>query len=241
MLRSLVSALAVITVSGTSLVACVGTGSNDAPKLGVAMDDTRGQLLISLVRGPDHALGDLSATIGDMDLGAAETHAGTPGDASAVFRIARSEVPKSGPLHVEITEDGDTFVLEVPDWDAPRLVKPLGSIDALHAGDWIAATTGVASDRVSGGFTLDNAAGETCTVQWATDVQPSGVRLQVANNLATEAWWCGDVAPGTQRDAMLSLDLWATMAATCSGPGGVTCAPITAPALHFEQPVKVVF
>lgn len=218
--------LAAITLSGTSLVACVSPTHEEAPVL--AIDRAGGQLQLQLVRGANDEFGDVTGTLNGADLGAATIVAQT-----AEFRVPSVEVTDA--LALSITEDGDVYREVVPTFAAARGVVLGAPLASVRGGDWIEATDGVATDAMRASLAIDDASGRTCLAQFQPEAA-AGARLQVP---ATTGWACAG-RRGELVHAVLSIDLMPVAAVeTCEGPEGVTCAPVDMAALHYEQAVDV--
>jgi hypothetical protein len=229
------------------LTACeIGT---DKPTLVVGVDD-KGNLGITLERGDDHVFGQVSATANGIDCGAPAITKGSEGirfseassPATATFSIAMAQLGES--VHVVVREGDDTFAVDMPELGAVRTPQLLTSIAApIAPGDWIEATTGVASDHMSGGFEITLADGSSCTVQWSTKPGTGSVALELgaANDLQYD-WWCGDYpAPGTVVHAKLSLDIDASARTTSCSGDDLTCEAATLPASHIDAPIAIRF
>ena len=229
-----------------ALPACTG---NDKPTLSLSVDDSS-MLSITLERGDDHVFGKIHATVNGIDAGYATVTKGNEGitfsqassGATATWQLDMA--PLGEAVHVVVTEDSDTFTLDAPTLGAPRTPQLLTSLAApIAPGDFIQVTTGIATDRVTGGFEIKAADGSSCTVQWDTNLAPGSVSLGLAtpDNLQYD-WWCGDYpAPGTLVKATISLDVDASPKVTSCTGDDLTCSGVTTPTLHVDAPIAIQF
>ncbi|MEO8842872.1 MAG: hypothetical protein ABI591_10640 [Kofleriaceae bacterium] len=235
----------------TALSACT---TSDAPTVTVAVTDAQ-SVSISLERSPEHSFGALVATVNGVDAGAAEIDPGhvpapntspfadqsSPSFATFLVPIASLHGPA---VHVELTEDSDHFVIDVPEFLAPRAIQIVTPPNTqFHANDQIEVSSGVASDTLGGGFeALEGDA--DCFTSWATIVGPTTVAYTMPPDL-TQFWGCSVVQPapppGGTLPTTLDLDVSVvTPVAQCEGPD-LTCAPATAPTLTAKVPVTLAF
>jgi hypothetical protein len=218
-----------------ALFACLAAcSSNDDPTLRVDFEGD--QLLVAVVRAPDHSFGHVTATINGLDAGTVDITPGhqpgwntspfadQPYGATASFLTPIAQIGAS--LHVEIDDDGDRYVLDVPDFGTPRTPTVVTPLDQpLHPNDWIEVTTGVASDRIGDGMS-GKVNGRYCFTQWATDVGVGSTKFELPPNFTT-SWTC-DPAPTAGTPLAIELDIAVEVSpliAKCSGPG-LSCDPI---------------
>lgn len=228
------------------LAIAVAGCSSDPPTLDVGLGS--GTLAISLERDPSHDFGTLRASVNGVDCGSAAISPGSEGiawseassPATASWQIDLAEVGASA--HVEVTEDGDAFSVDVPVLAAPRAAHIDTPLDApITPGSTIVADDGVPSDSVSGGFEIDGSDGSSCTTQAGTTLLPGEVALELDLDLA-DSWFCGDApARGTVVHATLSLELWGSAElANCHGVD-LTCNGVALPDLPLTTPIAIQF
>ena len=209
--------------------AACATSNTATLELGV---DDGGTLHVELASAPGHTFGALSATANGIDLGAPSISR-----TSATFSIAMAQLGRD--VDVEVIDGYSHFAIDAPGLGAARV--PIVSLSPpLHAGDWIDAGDGLPGDEFTGDFALVQGA-QTCTVEWTTKVDGSVIEMQLSSDLARD-WWCTPVpAAGAQATAHLVVDLSpSALATSCSGDD-LVCAPISLPALHYENDVVVQF
>lgn len=228
------------------LLAVLSGCQNDDPTMALQLDES-GQLVVALIRGPDHQFGHVTASANGIDLGPPQLAAGSDGKlfdqaasgAMAWFRIDPAALGEG--LQLDVREDSDVFAYDAPTFGTPRRLDVVTALDQpLHAGDWIEVGSGVATDKLGGGFSIQQGT-DLCGVQWSTDVRASSVRFELAPDLAND-WWCGMLpAAGSVVPVTLSIDLDPVVAvASCRGPA-LHCDPLELTSLHTDLAVQLQF
>jgi hypothetical protein len=246
-------AFALVFVLALPLTACVT--SDDSPTLSLDIvqdgqvspnDPLTQSLLVSLQRPTGHVWAEpVTATFNGVDVGHVTTSEGHEGEtirdpdipADAYFKIPMAKIERG--VHIELTEGDEHFVLDVPDFKAPRTINVHTSLDDLHADQWIEIDSGVATDALNGGFVVED--NGFCFTQWGQAMTSSGLQLKLPPQGTFSG--CGtNNAPGTSRivDMRISLDWSLTPIATCDGPN-LTCSPVTAPAVEIHVPATLKF
>lgn len=222
-------------VLAAPLAAC----TDDSPSVHMEVLD-HDQLLIELVRAnPDHHFGTVTARANGTDLGPAEIHPGNQGKlfdqaasgASASFTVPLASLGND--LALEIIDDGEPFTIEVPNVGAPRAID-VSMLQPLHPGDWITASTGVATDSVGGGFTIDTPDQPSCTTQWAEKLADASIEMQLPPQFS-DYWYCKPAfVEGAPAHASLGIDLWPIAKATRCDGSGLTCDGVRLHTLHAD-------
>jgi hypothetical protein len=239
--------LASLVVLALSLSACVGSDEDDSPTFRLSIvsngqtspnDPITESLLVRLDRATGHTWAEpVTATINGADAGQVTLSEGRKGEsfrdedlpASAYFKIPMAQIQRG--VHVEMTEGGEHFVIDVPDFNAPRAVYVHTPLDALRADQWIEVDSGVSTDALAGGFVVDLDNG-LCFTQWGTMTSATSISFRMPPQGTFED--CGtNNAPGSSRvvDMHISLDWSQTPVATCEGPA-LTCDPVMAPGVE---------
>lgn len=207
----------------------------DDPAIRITGDRT-GVLTITVERAdPEHAFGEVRATIDGVDLGPPQyaagydpgwiegPHEGAPEPATATFVVPQAQL---GPrTQLEIDDDGARYVVETSTLGTRRIPIVTSSLVApLHPGDLIAVGTGVASDSIAIGV-VKPVAGATERACFSAGVDSQG-HAHVPPDLA--AWPDATTCPngGQPLPVTLEVELVASpQISTCTGPS-LTCAPI---------------
>jgi hypothetical protein len=226
-----------------ALAACLAAcASNDDPRLRVTVDPTNSSnVWLTVLRAPGHTFHHVVATINGVDAGASSIGSGfergwnspvgeADSPAMATFALTSEQIGSS--LHAEVNDDGDRYVLDVPDFGSartPTVVTPLDQ--PLHPNDLVEVATGIASDRIGDGM-LGQLDGVDCFVQWGTEIGAGSTKFKLPPDFST-TWECGAApAPGATLaiQLMLDLEVWPAIT-TCTGPS-LTCDP---PDLHLPR------
>lgn len=184
---------------------------------------------IELHREPDHVFTDLRATIDGLDAGPPQI-----ADATARFAIPAGAGPD---LHVEVDDDGDAFVLDVPNLLAPRALA-VDAPEVIHAGEVISITSGVATDLLEVALYAKRG-DDYCVLENEGNAQLGTAHVAFPLDLA-QAWHCGD-PPAAGAVVALTLELRVTVTppiATCAGPE-VHCDAPAIPQMTLARPIML--
>jgi len=228
-----------------------GCADSSPPLLYIDATPDGTALSVELARDPGYDFSDTHASLNGVDLGSAQVDEGANGKvftgdggrlASATWQIAFAQIGTSAHL---VVQDGGDIVVDLPTIGAQRtatLTTPLTA--PLAPGSSLAATTGVASDIVTGSFIIEQPDGSPCMSPGPDQSQPGGgVSVTLDNPALVEGEWsCGAVpAAGTLFHGTLDLILDVTPElAQCTGDG-VTCESVTIPQLETTMPVELQF
>jgi hypothetical protein len=238
-----------LALTTLSLPACL---SHDDPTIAIEVlsptVDAGPNVAIDLRRPFGHTFATVTATIGGVDAGPPSISPGSessfrePGaDASASFYLPLASIERG--LHVDVVEGGEHFVVDVPDFNAPRAIHVHTPLVGLRADGWVDLDSGVATDQLAGGVGASVDGGGDCFTQWDQKVVGStlSLRLPPADTFDECAPLGVTNEPGSTRAVDLSFGLWSTTPVTrCDGPG-LTCEPITAPQLTSAMPGTLQF
>jgi len=193
----------------------------DQPQLWIELDQS--ELAVTLVRGFDHDVAGATASVNSIAIGTPpEITPGQPATldedptpALATFRIAASLV--TGPaVHVQVRDEGGTFVADIADLTTPRTVTVLTALDQpLTGSEAIAVASNVASDALIANRIGVIVGGQTCSL--SGPFEHHGDAWTAALVPGFTDWRCGErPAPGTTLAATLDLVIDLGAQATCS-------------------------
>jgi hypothetical protein len=205
---------------------------------------------LGLERGPDDSFAGLTATANGIDCGPPRIFPGRRGNwdtpdtnASASFAFP-TDVLGADTLEIVVFEGGTRYATRVETLAEPRAVALAAALDQpLRPGDWVEATTGVATDRMQGNGIGGSIAGASCFYLPAAgrDLGTS-MRVQMPPTLDDGAWMfaCGTpAAPGTLVAITLVIGLApSTPATACEGPD-LACGNATLPIVSAQIPVTI--
>jgi hypothetical protein len=215
--------------------------SDDTPTISIWRDQEQQNLQINYDRPYGHHLASVTATVNGLPMDVVSLTDGRKGEtlrdsdigAQAVLTAPLSAIDRG--ILIELTEGGDVFTVEVPDYAAPRAIHLHSPIDVLVADQWLELDSGVPSDALVGSFELSVQDHSYCFGSWDYRDAPGTVAMKMPPPGAND---CGttDPAPGTTIDAQLHVHVQATVETTrCDGPDlvckpfGVDLPALTAP------------
>lgn len=230
------------TVLLVAIVPACTTLQDDKPTVTIF---TVPSLQIQDERPYPHSFTDITATINGQPImlsSVSEGHEGTSWSdpaypARAVFTAPPSLIERE--MRLVITEDGEDYTIEVPDFGVSRAIHLQSDVDTLRADQWIALDDGVATDELVAN--MDVWAGtQYCFAQEETQHSAGYEAIRVPPEGRNV---CDMTAPpaGTTFDAQFHLFVQAVAATTvCDGPD-LTCMPVRFDVPDLTMPTTLVY